>query len=383
MSYPSDISDERDIVHQVCKELNIIWANNGVHIRVIDWKDDFVPNFGDHPQNIINSQIPEYNVFIGIYWTRFGSPTKNYNSGSEEEFYHALNNKKHILLYFSEIKVSLSEIDVNQLKMINDFKEKVKPIGLYKSYNGIDEFRSMLSMHLNQISQKSFLEQKSPSQTETSLPATISKSEQDTDDSEDGFLDTIDDASASIEISTNSLSAITSELYGLTEETRILAERLPQLTGAQNFSEVKRTTNRYAEKMDIRSQRINAETNTMFEHYSKGIELFSRSITIYVEFSPTDFSHIEQSIVAVSYSKDSMKSMASETTRAISTLDGIPRITVGLNKSKRNFQSTFANLLEKIDLMAEMSDKFIENAKRAVEIIRVKSEIKNADEQDS
>ena len=42
---------------------------------------------GSDPQQIINSQVSdEYDIFIGILWTRFGTPTERAGSGTEEEF---------------------------------------------------------------------------------------------------------------------------------------------------------------------------------------------------------------------------------------------------------------------------------------------------------
>jgi hypothetical protein len=63
---------------------------------------------------VVNRQlpIPEYDIFIGIIWRRFGAPTKRAGSGTEEEFRIAYESWKRnrepreILFYFCQAPVS-------------------------------------------------------------------------------------------------------------------------------------------------------------------------------------------------------------------------------------------------------------------------------------
>ena len=41
---------------------------------------------GIDAQDVINRQLGEYDIFLGIMNTRFGSPTHRADSGTEEEF---------------------------------------------------------------------------------------------------------------------------------------------------------------------------------------------------------------------------------------------------------------------------------------------------------
>ncbi|PYL26201.1 MAG: hypothetical protein DMF37_02915 [Verrucomicrobia bacterium] len=44
---------------------------------------------GADAQDVINHQLAEYDIFLGIMSCRFGSPTKRAHSGTEEEFNRA------------------------------------------------------------------------------------------------------------------------------------------------------------------------------------------------------------------------------------------------------------------------------------------------------
>ena len=59
------------------------------------------------PQGIINKQIGEYDIFIGMMWKRFGTPTGKAGSGTEEEFrlayeYWETTKSVMILFYFCQ-----------------------------------------------------------------------------------------------------------------------------------------------------------------------------------------------------------------------------------------------------------------------------------------
>jgi hypothetical protein len=42
------------------------------------------------PEQLILDQIGQYDLFVGIMWRRFGTPTGVAGSGTEQEFDHAL-----------------------------------------------------------------------------------------------------------------------------------------------------------------------------------------------------------------------------------------------------------------------------------------------------
>jgi hypothetical protein len=88
---PNDVVDERTKLEEVINELNITWSRNiGLRFDLVRWETHAFPGIGDDPQDVINEQIPDdYDIFIGIMWCRFGTPTGRAGSGTAEEFQRA------------------------------------------------------------------------------------------------------------------------------------------------------------------------------------------------------------------------------------------------------------------------------------------------------
>ena len=139
LASPGDVKDERNIVKDVVDDFNNTFSEelNAV-LKLIRWETHTYPSFGEDAQSVINEQIKdEYDIFIGILWSRFGSPTLKYNSGTEEEFYRAFQKYTNspsdirIMIYFNDEALPISSIDIHQLSKINDFKIKLQDSGGY------------------------------------------------------------------------------------------------------------------------------------------------------------------------------------------------------------------------------------------------------------
>jgi hypothetical protein len=82
---PGDLADERTEAREVVDRVNHHVARNlGVHVELRGWEDT-LPGFS-RPQAKINEDIQASNLFIGLLWRRWGTPTGEYSSGFEEEF---------------------------------------------------------------------------------------------------------------------------------------------------------------------------------------------------------------------------------------------------------------------------------------------------------
>src|SRR5262245_31377026 len=93
---PGDVAEEREIVSEVVTpEFNRIFSDERLakelclHLEVLRWETHSWPGVGEDAQDVINRQIPEYDIFLGIMWKRFGTPTGRAKSGTLEEFERA------------------------------------------------------------------------------------------------------------------------------------------------------------------------------------------------------------------------------------------------------------------------------------------------------
>lgn len=141
ISCPGDVDAEKRIVTEVCQEINDdLGARFCVTLEVVEWKRNVVPQFGPRMQEIINNQVGQYDVFLGILSKRFGTPTgamnpltgEEFQSGTEEEFVRAHEQWKiyktpRINVYFKREKYALNSVDeASQAKKVLEFKERLK-----------------------------------------------------------------------------------------------------------------------------------------------------------------------------------------------------------------------------------------------------------------
>ena len=101
---PGDVSEEREVVRDVIDDLNrSVASEKGLTLQVVGWETDARPGFGGDPQSLVNAQIADmtrYDLFIGVLWDRFGTPTPRAGSGTEEEFNRAVGRRSRPVLAF-------------------------------------------------------------------------------------------------------------------------------------------------------------------------------------------------------------------------------------------------------------------------------------------
>jgi hypothetical protein len=114
---PGDVDKERDIVSVVVQELRSCIGNIlDIELEVIRWGTHAWPDIGEDAQDVINREIGEYDILVGIMWRRFGTPTERASSGTEEEFdracrYYKNYKRPKIMFYFRETPFYLADLN--------------------------------------------------------------------------------------------------------------------------------------------------------------------------------------------------------------------------------------------------------------------------------
>lgn len=153
---PGDVKEERSVLERVVADLqSSIGQEYKILLELVRWEKSALPAMGS-PQEIVNQQVQPYDIFIGILWTRFGTPTIAYDSGTEEEFKRALDSwqmlgRPYTLFYFCDRPVKVSDIEPNQLSKVAKFRNSISEQGLYSTYSDTNEFKVLLQQHLSQI----------------------------------------------------------------------------------------------------------------------------------------------------------------------------------------------------------------------------------------
>lgn len=155
---PGDVASERAIIRDVVYEWNAVHSNaRKIVLLPIGWESHSSPEMGATAQSIINSQVlDKCDLLVGVFWTRIGTATDNYASGTVEEIQRHIDTGKPAMLYFSSQPVVMDTVDLDQVKKLKDFKDSCQGRGLYESYDSHADFRTkfyrQLQLKLNEHS---------------------------------------------------------------------------------------------------------------------------------------------------------------------------------------------------------------------------------------
>ena len=152
ISCPGDIIEEREIINEAITRFNDLYSDTlGITLRSRHWSKNSFPESGDKPQVLLNKQfVNSCDAAVAIMWGRFGTPTDEYGSGTEEEIEIMLSQGKQVFMYFSDKSIPPSKIDSDQYKQVSAFREKYKDRGIYSVFSSSEEFRKMFFAHISQ-----------------------------------------------------------------------------------------------------------------------------------------------------------------------------------------------------------------------------------------
>lgn len=150
ISCPSDVREEAGVINETVDLFNqSIGKINNAKIVTRHWSKDAYPQLGGTPQKILNSQfVLQCDAAVAVFWTRFGTPTEDYDSGTEEEIEELIKSGKQVFLYFSDCAVNPSQIDHTQYEKVKGFRLRYADRGYYGTYSSLDEFRKDFFNHL-------------------------------------------------------------------------------------------------------------------------------------------------------------------------------------------------------------------------------------------
>lgn len=157
ISCPSDVAEYVDMLEkEVLHFNNFFGRSNNIMVRTRHWSKDTYSEFGNPPQELLNKQIVDSSdLALGVFWTRFGTPTENYGSGTEEEIERMLAMGKQVFLYFLDKPVCPSQINQEQYKKIQTFMNKHKNEGIFFSVPDektlANKFRENLELYFDSI----------------------------------------------------------------------------------------------------------------------------------------------------------------------------------------------------------------------------------------
>lgn len=85
---------------------------------------------------------------MGVFWTRIGTSTGEYISGTVEEIEKHIDAGKPAMLYFSDQPARLDSVDSEQYEKLKEFKASCQSRGLCQTYDSHSEFKEKFYHHL-------------------------------------------------------------------------------------------------------------------------------------------------------------------------------------------------------------------------------------------
>jgi hypothetical protein len=173
---PGDVQSERDQLSKVINELNLtisaIAPEKGIVLDLIKWETHVHPGLGQDAQDVVNQQIGSYDIFVGVMWKRFGTPTTAAESGTEEEFRRAQavwekSKSLPVLFYFCQASFAppKTQGELEQLSKVISFRTELSQKGLVWEYADPNSFADVIRPHLILVLSKMFSGKSSPMET--------------------------------------------------------------------------------------------------------------------------------------------------------------------------------------------------------------------------
>jgi hypothetical protein len=364
---PSDVNDERARLEEVIRELNTTWSRElGLRLELIRWETHAYPGFGSDAQDVINSQIPDdYDIFIGIMWYRFGTPTSRASSGTYEEFnraksrYDADHKSVSLMFYFKDKAVSPSKLDTDQLAAVTNFRKSLGDEGgLYWMFEDNNEFEKLLRMHLTRCVQA----WRSTSMNCESASRGYKPSQDMTESRSDlGLIELVDlfegDFAEITDIATR-IQQATEELGRKITQRSVEINLLKERTvGPVNRSAVKKVISKAAHDMDQYVQRMDAEIPLFATRLDSGMNALIQVVAVYAEMQTIDEGDedVQNFLEEMTRLHDTLLQIETPLTQFQSVVSILPQMTSELNRSKRRVVNVLQQFIDQLHKAQKLS----------------------------
>jgi hypothetical protein len=354
---PGDVADERQKLEEVVLEVNqIVGSIYSIRLELVRWETSTSPSIGLEPQDVINHQIDDdYDIFVGIMWSRFGKATNKYESGTEEEFYrakqrHDTDSSVDIMFYFKDEPIAPSKIDPGQLEKINDFKGRIGGLGLYYwVFKDIDDFERSFRRH---ISDKITRFAKSAS---GKRPANVNKvvANIKSADEDVGLLDLL----ATLETESPKFLSL---MGRLSEKTDWINERVNAHTssivklnsetfGAAPREFLTKIINDSAEDMEEYASYIDSIKSLFSEYTNKFFKMVVEVGSIYKESFDRESDELKEFFNEVKNIDDNVKAAKIGMEEFRTAISSLPRMTSKITKAKRHLSASMNDVISEMD----------------------------------
>jgi hypothetical protein len=124
LASPGDVINEREIARQVIHDWNYVHSSSAkIVLMPVGWDTHSSPELSGRPQELINNRVLKHcDLLVGIFWTRLGTPTGGFSSGTAEEIQRHVEAGRPAMVYFSDAPIAPSLIKKDQHSALEDFR---------------------------------------------------------------------------------------------------------------------------------------------------------------------------------------------------------------------------------------------------------------------
>lgn len=353
ISSPGDVSADREFVVATIMRWNQRNGKaRGIFFNPLTWESLVAPDIGESGQSVIQSQIGnDYDIYLGLMWTRFGTPTLNANSGTEDEFLEAVQRFKDggnisVAFLFKNAPISPNLIDNKQLGQVQSFRESVKDAGcLFREYDDQNNLNNVIVLILDNYANRN------KDRLEISVQVTENNAILNTtvsdfhDENEMGIIDYQEISETYTEKFTEISENWSKKLEELGNQASLATETINSSSrfGPMDPKLMKQIVNKLASFIDETSEWGENNQDDMEECLDKMAFALNGIAKV-----SSDFDHSRDDIEAAVKSATILMDAVDQTNRSILGLSesvlSTPRMTAKLNKANRRL----ADLLNKM-----------------------------------
>ena len=154
LASPGDVPQEREAFGRAVAEINdTICPLLDCQLEAVRWETHATPDAG-RPQQVINEQIGTYDIFVGLMWRRFGTPSGVAGSGTEEEYRLAYKRWENdpempLMFYFCQAPFYPQNLDeLDQMRKVLLFRKELEGKALAWTLADHTAFEPTIRKHL-------------------------------------------------------------------------------------------------------------------------------------------------------------------------------------------------------------------------------------------
>ena len=155
---PGDVAEERDRLEQAIALINGLADVDGYELGLWRYETHADPGLGRDTQSVISAQVGDIDIFVGILWTRIGTPTADAISGTVQEFEDAFRawedsgrKRPRIMFYFKTEAVTPDLSALPQLTQALKFRERIERHGLIADFADAGDFERKVALSLGRV----------------------------------------------------------------------------------------------------------------------------------------------------------------------------------------------------------------------------------------